>query len=164
MTRPLQLINAETGEVERSTCAGCNDLLTQLAAVTTDRDLAEKEIRRQRVQINALKKDRERERQTYAQRARIEKLFADYCRILEKPNCKLGAARFDALRKMVELDYTDAQFELAFYGAKHDPFVKDGRRFQDLELICRNESKFESFANRGAVALRALKQRMEAQA
>lgn len=162
MTRPLQLIN-EDGEVVRSTCAGCNDLLAQLAATVTDRDLAEKEIRRQRVQINALKKDRERERETYAARARVEKLFADWQRIVGKKASKMGPARFDALKKMIELGYTDEQFELAFYGAKHNPFMSGGKKFQDLELICRNEAKFEDFANRGAVALRAVKAEMEAQ-
>jgi hypothetical protein len=162
MSQPLRVINSETGEIERTTCAGCNDLLAQLNATLTDRDLAEKEIRRQRVQINALKKDRERERETYAARARVEKLFADWQRIVGKKNSKMGPARFDALKKMVELGYTDEQFELAFYGAKHNPFVKDGKRFQDLELICRNEAKFEDFANRGAAAVRALGQEMGA--
>lgn len=162
MSQPLRVIDSQTGEITRSSCTGCNDLLAQLNAAITDRDLAEKEIRRQRVQISALKKDRERERETYVARARVEKLFADWQRIVGKHNSKMGPARFDALKKMVELGYTDEQFELAFYGAKHDPFVKGGKRFQDLELICRNESKFEDFCNRGHHALRAVARQMEA--
>jgi hypothetical protein len=161
MSQPLQLVD-EHGEVIRSSCAGCNEHIRAIDTLKRDLELSEQEIRNLRRTVAALRKDKQRERDEYTQRARIEALFETYKRILEKPNCRMGATRFDALRRMVDLGYEDMHFELAFYGAKHAPFTRDGKKFQDLELICRNESKFEDFANRGARAVAARKQQLEA--
>jgi hypothetical protein len=162
MSQPLHLVDAN-GEIVRSSCAGCNEHLAQLDTYKRDLELSEAEIRNLRRTVAALRKDKQRERDAHKDRRRIEALWQTYQGILGKQSSKLGAARFDAIRRMVELGYTDEHFECAFYGAKVDPFVDGrGKRFDDIELVCRNEAKFESFANKGAAAVRARKLALEA--
>jgi hypothetical protein len=48
--------------------------------------------------------------------------------------------------------YTEAEIKKAIDGAAADPFVKDGVKYDDLELICRNGSKLEAFMARGEKA------------
>jgi hypothetical protein len=162
MTQPLQLVDAN-GEVIRSSCAACNEHLAQLESYKRDLELSEKEIRNLRRTVDALRRSKQKERDEYRQRARVEALWQMYQEIVGKKSSKLGAARFDAIRRMVELGYTDEHFECAFYGAKVACFVDGkGRRFDDVELICRNEAKFEASANKGAAAVKAARAALEA--
>jgi hypothetical protein len=161
MSQPLHLVD-EHGEIIRSSCPACNEHIRDKDNLVRDREVLEAENRRLLRNIAAMKKDKERERESYRQRARVEGLWQMYQEIVGKKSSKLGAARFDAIKRMVELGYTDEHFECAFYGAKVDPFVDaKGRRFDELELVCRNEAKIESFANKGAAAVKSRKLAME---
>lgn len=57
---------------------------------------------------------------------------------------KLGSKRFDAIAARLAEGRERFQFSLAIYYGVHRPPEKDGQRFQDIELICRDETKFEA--------------------
>jgi hypothetical protein len=166
MTQPLQLID-EHGEIVRSSCKQCNEHMAVNETLERDLRIAEKEIRDLRRQVNALRESRKekerRQRQEYKERARVEQVFTRWREILEKNNCKLGDKRFDCIRAMIGLGYTDEQFEMAFYGAKLHAYrnPQTGQVYNDIEFICRNEANFERFANLGAAAVVARKRAME---
>jgi hypothetical protein len=169
MSQPLHLVN-EHGEPIRSSCAGCNDLLSTNESLRRTNESLLDEVFSLRKSLEAKKKSKkeadQKARDEYKQRGRVETIFAMYQQILGKPKCILGPARFDAIRRMVDLGYQDEHFELAFFGAQVAAFrsPETGLLHQDIELICRNESKFESFANKGAGAVKARKLAMEADA
>jgi hypothetical protein len=116
-------------------------------------ELAERDLRGKRALIAKLRKDEAAERQSYPQRPMVEDIHAEWARECKHPNSKLTAERFDAVRSMIEAGYTREQFARAIAGAAYDPFSvkrKNGtvKRFDDLELICRDGKHFEDFANR----------------
>lgn len=65
----------------------------------------------------------------------------------------------DRIRKVVARlreGYTDEHVRCGIDGAAKAPYMSDdGRKFDDLELICRNGSKLESFIERGVKAAEA---------
>jgi hypothetical protein len=169
MSQPLYSIDGQTGEVITSTCAGCNEHMRVNETLERDLKIAEKEnrsLKRDLEASRASKKEREkRARQEYKERARVEHLFQRWVQILGKGDCKLGDKRFDCLRAMIGLGYTNEQFEMAFFGAAQYAYVdpKSKRRFDDIEFICRNEANFERFANQGKPGWQAARKDMEAE-
>ncbi len=114
---------------------------------------AERDLRKKRREITALKRDRERERETFEQRDLVVRLFGFWQVRCHKQRSKLTPDRFDALKRALEWGYSAREIAFAIAGAAHDPFVtkdKNGRdvKHQDLELICRDGKHLESFANR----------------
>jgi hypothetical protein len=66
-------------------------------------------------------------------------------------DAKFTADRRAKLRSRRREGYTDEQIRQAIDGAAKAPFVNDaGKRFDDLELVCRTGSKLESFIGRKA--------------
>lgn len=84
----------------------------------------------------------------------VERELFDYWR--EKtnhPQAKLTDDRRRKLRARLREGYTSEQIRSAIDGAAQAPYINDvGRRFDDLELICRNGSKLEGFMARAAAA------------
>lgn len=65
------------------------------------------------------------------------------------PTAKPTRDRLAKVRSRLNEGYTPAQIRQAIDGAARAAFVNDaGRRFDDLELICRNGSKLEDFIGR----------------
>jgi hypothetical protein len=145
------MINADTGEILQSACPKCHEAITKTAQAVRDYENLDVETRRLRAQVRALKRDRDKERQVSAHRAAVERIWASYQDTVGKHRSKLDGARFDAIERMLKLGYEMEHFELAFLGAAHDAFEKGGRRFDSLNLICRDADKFEDFCNRGAI-------------
>lgn len=79
----------------------------------------------------------------------IRDLFAywqDRCR---HPNAKMTRERTAKVGARLREGYTPEQIRDAIDGAQRGAFVNDdGKRFDDLELICRSGSKLESFIAR----------------
>ena len=134
----------------QSACPKCHDALTRASEAHRDYENLDQEARRLRAQVRALKRERDREREVSAHRAAVERIWSLYQETVGKQRSKLDGDRFDAIERMLKLGYELEHFRLAFLGAKHDPFVKDGKRFDQLTLICRNATKMEDFAVRGA--------------
>lgn len=166
MTRPLQLID-EHGEVIRSTCAACNDHIRDKDNLLRDREVLEAENRRLLRNLAALKRDKDRERDTHKQRAMVEEMFE----LWREKCCKRGSQaklnnkRFDLAVGRLKEQYTREHFELAIYGAEVDPYVtKTGKVKREWEFIFADGTLLEMFANRGARAVARERQQMEAQA
>lgn len=65
------------------------------------------------------------------------------------PQAKFTGERKRKVVARLREGYTGDLIRSAIDGAARMPYVSpDGRRFDDLELICRNGSKLESFAER----------------
>ncbi len=114
---------------------------------------AERDLRKKRREITALKREKERERQTFEQRDLVLRLFGFWQARCGKQRSKLTPDRFDALKHALEWGYSAREIAFAIAGAAHDPFItkdRNGRdvKHQDLALICRDGKHLESFANR----------------
>jgi hypothetical protein len=76
-------------------------------------------------------------------------LFAYWQRQCGHPNAKPTRDRLAKVRARLSEGYTAEQVRQAIDGAARAAFVNDaGKRFDDLELICRNGSKLEDFMSR----------------
>jgi hypothetical protein len=147
----LRLVNTQTGEIVED--IQLDNALRRVEELEADVANLEKDLRAKRALITRLNRDRERERRAYEDRQVVESIFGEWQRECSHPHSKLTAERFDAIRGMLEKGYKREQFSLAIAGAKFDPFCtkrKNGtvQRHDDIELICREGVKFESFANR----------------
>lgn len=149
----LRLIDATHGEV----LDPANDTTAlRIAQLEGDLDNLERDLRKARRRIKTLETDKERDRQLYVLRTTVEAIFTDWRQVCKHPNSKLTSERFDAIQARIEDGYTRDQFTLALAGAAFDPFIvkqKNGRvkRFDDIELICRDGRHFEDFANKAPV-------------
>jgi len=75
-------------------------------------------------------------------------LFAYWQTKCSRPRSKFTEHRRRALRARRREGYDWQTIRLAIDGAAARPYVVDGRKYDDLELICRNGSKLEDFAAR----------------
>jgi hypothetical protein len=83
----------------------------------------------------------------------VHELFDYWRERCDHPLAKLTAERVTKIRARRRDGYTVEFIKQAIDGAAVAPFVNEqGRRFDDLELICRNGTKLESFAGRAAAA------------
>lgn len=158
----LKLI-ATDGEIVTDDCAKCHSLRTRAESAENALDEAEKDLRQKRATINALKKDRDTERRTYAKRAEVVECFEHWMEWKQrvtgrKPTSLLSADRFDNVKARLNEGYSVEQIKLAIDGAMSHPFVVNakrspegkGDRYDDLELIARRGSNLEKLANIGA--------------
>lgn len=69
----------------------------------------------------------------------------------EHPQALPTRERLAKIKQRRSEGYTDEQIRAAINGAARAAFVNDaGKRFDDIELICRNGSKLESFIDRAS--------------
>jgi hypothetical protein len=116
-------------------------------------ELLEQDLRTKRAQIKRLQADADLDRRTCAERPAIDKLFALWQEQCKHPRSKLTAERFDAARVLLQKGYTAEDLTLAIEGAAYDPFTKVRKNgsleaFNDFELIMRDGTHVERFANR----------------
>lgn len=90
-----------------------------------------------------------RQEAEYAEDELVKAVF-EFWSAMCRPRAKLGTARVKAIQARLrdKPPTTPGEFFKAIVGAAHAPFIKDDKVYDDLELICRNESKLESFAER----------------
>jgi hypothetical protein len=67
------------------------------------------------------------------------------------PSAKFGTDRRSKVRARLNEGFTEADIRQAIAGAARQPFKKDGKTYDDLELICRSSSKLEDFMARATV-------------
>jgi hypothetical protein len=81
----------------------------------------------------------------------IDELFAYWQQQCGHPNATLSAERRRKIAGRLREGFKPQQIREAIDGAARGAFVNEtGRRFDDIELICRNASKLESFIGRPA--------------
>lgn len=85
------------------------------------------------------------------QRSVVIDLFEHWQLRCSKPSSKPTRERLEKVKARLNEGYTVEQIRTAIDGAACGAFVNDsGKRFDDLELICRTGSKLESFIDRAA--------------
>jgi hypothetical protein len=159
VTRPRHL-RVVDGKGEVFECGSPEETIRALEAALT---------RAQRT-IDALRADKAAERKNYMRRAVIEEAFADWQDKLVKAGqkgkarCKLGDARFDAMKAIAEAGYTLEDFRLANTGIAEFQYVVYGKRRQqgteadrqvDIGYACEKEGRFEEAARLGAIVERS---------
>jgi uncharacterized phage protein (TIGR02220 family) len=81
----------------------------------------------------------------------IRRVFAYWQQRCSHPAAKLSAERQSKIRARLREGRTAEEFKQAIDGAAVAPFIDErGKRHDDIELICRNAVKFESFVDRAA--------------
>lgn len=146
-------------------CETCAQRLQHIEALTAELENTHNEVRileRARTgdarKISALQtqlaQKAKEERAKTEWRPAIEELFDYWRHLCGHPNAKLTDDRFDAVRWCLEFGYTPDRIRRAIRGAARDPYVNEkGKRFDDLELICRKRTKnLEDFEARADVA------------
>ena len=86
---------------------------------------------------------------TSSLRSDVVECFAYWQEQCGHPHAKLTTERKRRIEQRRKDGYTVQQIRKAIEGAARRPFVNDqGKRFDDIELICRNGSKLEDFMSR----------------
>jgi hypothetical protein len=156
MAETLKLLDLDTGEAH-SLEDNKDDLLQLLYQREEDLHNLQRQYVKALRRIKTLEDDQEKAREESADRKTIEDIFKEWQEVAGKHRSKLGASRFDAIAALLKLGYTRQQFSQAIRGGCYDPFVTDAKNgrmicHNDIELICRDEKRFE------AAALRAPKE------
>jgi hypothetical protein len=136
--RPLRLV--ESVEVIR--------LKAVIESMQLDLENAQTEIRSLRRRLSAMKNEQARATKADPNYAMAERLFEYWKQECCHPHSQLGEKREAALLAMLA-KYTPHQIGMAIKGAAVGAYVDEkGKRHDELELICRNEVKLESFIDR----------------
>lgn len=86
-------------------------------------------------------------------RSTVGALFDSWREACRHPDAKLTDDRRRKIEARLAEGYTAEQIGTAIQGAARAAFVNDsGKRFDDIELICRNGSKLESFIERASTS------------
>jgi len=96
-----------------------------------------------------------RAREKTASTTGVRELFAYWQEQCGHPQAKLSPERRGKIEGRLREGFTAPQIQEAIDGAARGAFVNEaGKRFDDIELICRNATKLESFIGRPAAAAR----------
>jgi hypothetical protein len=142
--RHLHVVDAETGE-KLDGCPVCTRKDDEIDGL---KDTVTKLGR----QIREMKRDHDAERRIHPHRALIEDIHRFWQDATGRKG-KLGAKRFDTLVDLLKVELEDGEddwkIRMAILGAAVSPNRSDaGEPYDDLELICRDETKIDSFARR----------------
>lgn len=150
MNPHLHVVDPETGELVNPGCKACHEHTARIAGLENDCEVLHAELTRTLRQIQAFKRDREKERLGDPQRDQIVAVF-DYWR--EKcghPNARFDGKRFDLIKNRLK-QFTADELKLAIDGAAVDSYVDPkGKRHDRLGLIFESAERVEDFANRYA--------------
>lgn len=83
----------------------------------------------------------------------VKELFDFWKQRCGHPQAKMTRERTAKIEARLKDGYTPKQIATAIAGAQRGAYVSDtGKRFDDIELICRNGTKLESFIDRATAA------------
>lgn len=91
-----------------------------------------------------------------ARKVTAMELFRYWARECDHATAKPTPDRITKVLARLREGYSAAEIRKAIDGAKHDAYETEGKRFDDLELICRNGTKLEDFIQRGQRATGAI--------
>lgn len=145
------VLNVAAGDA--SECSGCTRWRQRWDALHVDFENLQTELIAKRRIIAALQRELNRQHGAEKFDAEVKELFAYWQETCDHPRAKLGEKRKKVILARLRDGYTVQQIQTAIDGAARHAFEKAGKRYDDIELICRDEVKLESFMERaGAVA------------
>lgn len=103
--------------------------------------------------ITELRKQLEQRAVTGDFAAEIEEAFTYWQNRCWHPKSKLGIKRAQNVKARMLAGHTLDEVRQAIDGAALDPYIVGGKRFDDLELVCRDEPQFDSFMGRRKPAI-----------
>lgn len=139
-----------------SACAACTELREKVTTLEwrvgkliEEHDLAEQDIAHKRRQIAALKQklDEKREQEPTGQEAQdVFDYWLVACR-KDPARTKLNHKRLQAIRKALQEGYTVGDIQRATEGLAWAAFEKDGVRYDDISVACRNVELYRDKAD-----------------
>ncbi len=150
-------VDAHTGElIDPAGCEQCERLAAELRQANHDVAVAETELRRQRRSIGALRAQLADKHRNAPNAAEVRRVLEHWQRRCGHPRAAvpLDGKRAAVVRKMLA-EFDADKLCMAVEGAARMPFVgphgrqaeagNGARRFDDIELICRDETQVEKF-------------------
>ena len=93
----------------------------------------------------------------------VEEIFEYWKVLMDKPHAQLGPKRRMKIREALKIGYSVDDLRLAIVGCKYDHWSQGennrNRPFNDIELICRDETKIDYFIDFGNVYMRKTEER-----
>jgi hypothetical protein len=135
-------------------CSGCSRWKQRFDALMVDLENLQTDVLAKNRQITALKAELTRAHNEQVAEEKVQEVFDYWRKACNHPRAKLGDTRHKAIRGRLREGYSIPALKLAIDGAKVGAFVSDGKRYDDIELICRDEVKVEAFIAKGEAAFR----------
>jgi len=131
-------------------CLNCVSLQRRLESMAVDLENLQVELHVKRRRISMLEREIQREREAAVSEPILDALFRYWHLICKRGNraVKFGKKRREALVDRLREGFAPIQIADAINGAKEAAFEKNGTRYDDLELICRDELHVERFIKR----------------
>ena len=151
MTEPaLRIVDPETGELRSPGCSGCHELAAKLASRDSELDVTQQELTKALLQIQALKRDRDKEREQDPARDQIIAVFDYWRERCDHKNARFDGKRFDLIKSRLK-QFTPDELRMAIDGAAVDAYVDPtGKRHDRLGLVLESAERVEDFCNRYA--------------
>jgi hypothetical protein len=151
------LFDPETGEIRLPEgehdaadheCIGCRQRDSVIEAMGTDLILVEKALRNERRKVKVLEAELKQQRQEAPEAQMVKALYKLWVDLTnrDKKRTKLGEKREKAVLKALRMGYAYEDLADAIRGGSRFAYTNpEGKRFDDLELILRDEVKIERF-------------------
>lgn len=92
-----------------------------------------------------------------------EQVFDFWKTVMEKPRAQLGPTRSKSISSALAIGYSVDDLQLAIVGCKFDAWSQGqndrSTPYNDVELICRNETKIDRFMELGEVYMKKTAER-----
>lgn len=118
---------------------------TAAAAADLDAQNAEMELRVMRRRLKAMEKQAEQKVKQGARAGDVQTIFDYWRATCGHERARLGAKRTQAVDAILAMGYTVDDVKEAIDGLAATAFEKDGKRYDDLELVCRNEVQVDKY-------------------
>lgn len=130
-------------------CEECGRLRAALDAAVADVEAAQAEARSLRRQLAVARAEQASKRRDHPNYEVAEKLFEYWREQCGHPQAKFGPKREQAIMARLGGGFTAREIATAIKGAAVGAYVDErGVKWDDLELICRNEVQVEKFIDR----------------
>lgn len=136
-------------------CSGCTRLRQQLDAALLDAENLEVDLRVMRRRLRNAENQLKQQRKEDKLDTEIHDVFAYWVARCSKDRERtiLGEKRYKAVHGRLKEGHTVDDLKEAIDGAAVDAYVSEkGIRYDDLELICRDEVKVQAFRKRAQIA------------
>lgn len=143
------LFDPETGEVHEPACPSCTQALTERVQAEADLQAAERELRKLRRECNRLRTELYKQRTDSPEGMRAQAIFRYWVSVCEKDPKRtvFGEKRMKCVLARLR-EHEAPYIARAIDGLAVAAFVNEnGHKYDDLELVCRDEVHLERFFN-----------------